>query len=86
MPAREALGASSFSPVGPANLLGLQLGAQFQSPIQEPSAPVANHDIPLDPANPTDAELSRRDVMLIAAGGFATIGAAAARSRRCSTR
>ena len=39
---------------------------------------MANHDIPLDPANPTDEELSRRDVMLIAAGGFATIGAAAA--------
>ncbi len=39
---------------------------------------MANHDIPLDPAQPTDEELSRRDVMLIAAGGFATIGAAAA--------
>jgi ubiquinol-cytochrome c reductase iron-sulfur subunit len=39
---------------------------------------VANHDIPLDPVQPTDEELSRRDVMLIAAGGFATIGAAAA--------
>jgi ubiquinol-cytochrome c reductase iron-sulfur subunit len=39
---------------------------------------VANHDIPLDPANPTEEDLSRRDVMLIAAGGFATIGAAAA--------
>ena len=39
---------------------------------------MATHDIPLDPAQPTDEELSRRDVMLIAAGGFAAIGAAAA--------
>ena len=39
---------------------------------------MANHDIPIDPSNPTEEDLSRRDVMLIAAGGFAAIGAAAA--------
>jgi ubiquinol-cytochrome c reductase iron-sulfur subunit len=39
---------------------------------------VANHDISLNPALTDDDEPTRRDVILIAAGGFAAVGAAAA--------
>jgi len=39
---------------------------------------VATHETPLDPSVVGDDEPNRRDVLLIAAGGFAAIGAAAA--------
>jgi ubiquinol-cytochrome c reductase iron-sulfur subunit len=39
---------------------------------------VASHETPLDPVILDDDELSRRDVILIAAGGFTAIGTAAA--------
>jgi ubiquinol-cytochrome c reductase iron-sulfur subunit len=40
--------------------------------------PVASHETPLDPAILNDDEMSRRDVILIAAGGFTAIGTVAA--------
>ena len=39
---------------------------------------MATHETPLDPSLVGDDEPSRRDVLLIAAGGFAAIGGAAA--------
>lgn len=39
---------------------------------------MASHETPLDPSINDDDDLSRRDVILIAAGGFAVIGTAAA--------
>jgi ubiquinol-cytochrome c reductase iron-sulfur subunit len=39
---------------------------------------VANHDIPLNSSLPNNEEPTRRDVLLIAAGGFAAIGGAVA--------
>jgi ubiquinol-cytochrome c reductase iron-sulfur subunit len=39
---------------------------------------MANNETPFDPSLMDDAEPTRRDVILIAAGGFAAIGAAAA--------
>ena len=39
---------------------------------------MATHETPLDPSLVGDDEPSRRDILLIAAGGFAAIGSAAA--------